>query len=204
MLMFTKNQDGLTIIEILMSLAITGLLMSAILFGRDNLRAQVAFSKSVDEMVNIILVAKSSRNFGDPATTYQGAIKLQGELFGSAVAINDQPGGGANGEIIGNLIDDPTTGNFLCTPCSYDYRKIDSTTHATSNVIIVFGIDKTGQHTVYFYNSPPGDFSGFPANANSANIQPITAPFAIQLADNSGHHATITIDASGNVTRVIQ
>lgn len=219
----TSKQHGVSLVEVVLTLAISSLLIATVLAGRNSVRSQAQFSDGMERIKETILTTKSEANTGNNTTgTGTGTIAgvpsktylLLGEslLFDTAKPTTMQD---ANVLCYGpaavkagiscstTLTSERTSRRNIASPWGIKY--MGYTTATTTNMVqgnltIVFGRDdQTGAFTGAWY--PNVISAGKSRNEVFANKEEITLHFA----SSDGRNAIIVVNpAIGSVTRTIQ
>lgn len=196
-----KSERGLTLIEILMSLAITALLATAILFGRDQLRVKQQFSQGVDQLVETIA---NTRNQATSTVGQAGAggtgggtgteaiygklmeIKPNGSIDISTETINGATDG-SGGAVVNDHVDLYTV-------------QIPWTVASPSYVNLLFGLQEGGSINAYA-SIGSGHVPIAPTSNKNNQMAVLSTPFTFPVTDSHGNTAHIKIDLYGNVSR---
>ena len=195
-----KSERGVTIIEMVLALAIAGLLAATITFGRDNLRAQQQFSQGVDQMVNAITdvrnqasttVGRTNAAGGSDSTQVAYAkvmqIGINGTIKVSTETINSNPGQ-ANDETL----------VVQAGLNSYNVQ-IPWSVHPILANNLLFGLQSGGMTLAYHSTGVGAGAIPGPFQTKNGSMAP--APVTFQVTDNRGNIAHITVDQSGNASR---
>lgn len=192
--MFTKrNQRGLTLIEIVMSLAIAGLLAASVLTGRDALRAKLQFSQGIDQVSQILTTARgeTSGTVGSTDLATGGASNPPVYIFGKSVHFSNHSSNVTVSTVLINsagTITSSTTNPYTVT--------IPWGVVPTADDYVVFGLGSSGQLQVYNLGVTP------PSPGGAVSTLPV-GPAAVNFSGTGTETATVTADSVGNVTRVI-
>ena len=187
--MFTKrNQRGLTLIEIVMSLAIAGLLAATVLTGRDALRARLQFSQGIDQVTQILTTARgeATGTVGNP-DLLNGGTSPNTQVYGKSIQFT----AGSSSVQVATLLADSTSGAII--PGTFDPYTVTIPwgVMPTTDEFVVFGLVGSGRLQVH----------GVPGSIGSATINFCTGTTGTCLSGTE--KATVTVDSLGNVTRVI-
>lgn len=195
--MFKPNERGLTLIEIAVALAIAGILAATVLTGRDQLRAQLQFSESVDQAVQALTSARGEATGAVGSTLSGGGTGAVGAC-GSGSCV-----------IMGKLIKFTNGSGIIQVSTVLENQTsqtIFNTGYNTYNVTLPWGVTATGATTyIFFYQDSVGQFHVSTDTNPPASVSPvpIAGPATIALGDPATHSATISVDPQGDVTRVI-
>jgi len=211
-----RNERGVTLVELIIALAIAGLLAFSILFGRDNLLARTQFSQGVDQIVTTLSDARNQTSSGTGQTAVSPLNVTSGGpnvyVYGKTVEMNAwdnypftvstelvtnaQPA--STGTVWGWQYDAYYPGEFYDTTPDYG---------ANNNYDFLFAFQPGGMVKAYykFGGSSSGPslipMTGDPATGSMAAVPP--AGISFNVVDDHGDTATITVDQYGNVTRTI-
>ena len=180
--MFTKrNQRGLTLIEIVMSLAIAGLLAATVLTGRDALRARLQFSQGIDQVTQILTTARgeTTGTVGNPDLLVGGQSTAR-QVYGKSVSFT----AGSSSVQVATLLADSSSGAII--PGTFDPYTVTIPWGVvpTADEFVVFGLKSGGRLQV----------NGVPGSIGSA---------VVNFSGTGTETATVTVDSLGNVTRVV-
>lgn len=203
MLVMLRSERGLTLIEIMIALAITGLLASAILFGRDNLQQQVKFAQATDQAVIALNNAEteSYTTVGHDADTLSSVYGTSPShvVYGKYVEFTDR-----------SSVVNVYTVLALSKDCCVASTTIEAVTLPYS-VTLPWGAKAEGDKFIVFgrglHNSPQASTTTA-AHASLVTLSglapiPATTPATVTLRSANGHQSIISIDSLGNVTRVV-
>lgn len=218
----STKQQGVSLVEVMLTLAISAMLITTVLAGRNSLRSQAQFSDGIERIKETILSTKSEANTSNSTNTAStGTGKLAGSSYlnlGRSIRFTK-----GSSQI--------QTLNILCyansdLQCTDRLKVDDGTTKTTSlpwNIVYTSYTDATGTHAepelsiIFARNDTDGSFTGYwtpggvydSDNAagqarsqlfNAANSKPVTLNFE----SPDGRQATVEVNpATGTVTRTI-
>lgn len=204
-----RKEQGVSLVETILVLAIAGVLASTVIFGRDSARTKLQFGQSMDQWVNVLSQAstESSGTVGNTNVTSAtaGANAAGKHIFGKYVTLTN----GSTRVTVDTVLS--TTSSVSGAPqtevisdvggpdsyaVSMPWRVVPTT---GSPVYILFVQNNVGiTPQVYILPSPLTA-----STSQTALTGLLTTDFPIPMGDGSGNTGSITIDQSGNVTRTI-
>lgn len=218
----STKQHGVTLVEVMLTLAISTLLIATVLTGRNSIRSQAQFSDGIERIKETILSTKSEANTGNntigtgaakqcPASTNQCLTVGRSIHFNQAtnsskadtktLLCNTSAASGY--ACLGQISFPPEATKTLSLPWGIAYTgySVNSRPGPIENnhITLIFARDdKTGAFKGYWY---AGEVTGeMPQSTAFANQEVITLNFE----STDGRKATITVDpASGAVTRQV-
>lgn len=215
----STKQHGVSLVEVVLTLAISSLLITTVLAGRNSIRSTAQFSDGMERIKETILSTKSQANTGNN-TTGNGTAQIAGVtnktyllmgqslLFNTAAATTMQDANvlcyGQDLLCGGTLTSEIKSQRNSATPWNIKYQGY--TTAASG------ATPKTGYLSLVFgRNDQNGAFEGawFPGVIKAGVLR--TAAFAnkdavtLHFASQDGRSATVTVNpVTGTVTRTIQ
>lgn len=198
-----REEQGVTLIEIIIALAIAGLLASSILFGRDNLRNQLKFSQALDTAVNTLQSAQT-----------EAYTTVNGSSTSSTPKGNDD-----QYAILGRVITlTPNSSIIKVDTITYEIggnRRINSNTKDEYTVVVPWQIKYTGSaFPVYIVYSvfPDGQLHAYTLNNNSSFAVGTQADGVgagdlhavnYRFTGTGGQTGRLNVDDQGNVRSLI-
>ncbi|HSX14530.1 MAG TPA: prepilin-type N-terminal cleavage/methylation domain-containing protein [Candidatus Saccharimonadales bacterium] len=188
-----KSERGVTLIELIMSLAIAGLIASGIIFGHNQFRASQQFTQGADQIVQIIAAARTQ------AATTVGEVASTGGTSNlcSAGKLIVFTAGSSTAVVRTQRID-------CFNKTHFDF--IDQ-----YNTQIPWGVNLTTNLTILLVFGAAGDIKAYTSNGalpaaggpQAANMTAVPAAQSTAAVVGNGGSATLSIDQYGNATRVI-
>ena len=213
----TSKQRGVTLIEVMLTLAISSLLIVTVLAGRNSVRSQAQFNDGMERIKEMILSAKSEANTGNNTSGSGNSIKYL--TIGRAMRFNSSAVNKANKKTdIATVLCQSAT-DFLCQ----DAKTISWEATAVKSATFPWGIVYTG----YSVNNQPGttadvnlvfardDKTGgyigswYPAalsktSTTKAALLANQAPVTLNFKSPDGRSAKITVNpATGTATKEV-
>lgn len=189
-----RSERGVTLVEMVLALAIAGLLAATILFGRDSLRNRQEFSQGVDEMVNTIADARNQAT---------ATVGQNGSNPGAGT------GAGADEVTYGKLMKIDTTGKAtISTEVINDSTFIVKQVTDSYSVQIPWGVAPTTTQYLLFALQHGGAVATFcsttagPGMGSFKSGTMTLGPCPAFVVSHGGQTAHITVDQYGNVSRV--
>lgn len=211
----STKQRGVTLVEVMLTLAISALLISTILAGRNSIRSQAQFSDGMERIKETILSVKSEANTsnntnpGAKGTAQIGSGASRYLNIGRSIRFTPNS---SNVDSIALLCyaatdltctdqvnPDSATAKKISLPWGITYKDYVADGVTGSTITIIFARDdKTGEFAGYWY-------AGTIANRDSKNtILAKSTPVTLNFESPDGRKATITVNpATGTVTRTI-
>ncbi len=219
----STKQAGISLVEVVLTLAISSLLITTVLAGRNSLRSQAQFSDGIERIKETILSAKSEANTSNSTNTAaKGTGVVDGKKYlnlGRSILFTK----GSSQIEAANLLCyandafqctddvavDSATIKKISLPWGIVYKSYTDTTgtHDDPELSIVFARnDKDGSFTGAWYAGRVVD-SGSAAGQKLGQLFTATSsqPITLNFESPDGRKATVDVNpATGTVTRTIQ
>lgn len=211
----STKQRGISLVEVMLTLALSSLLLASVLAGRNSLRSQAQFSDGMERIKETILTTKNQANTGNNTVGQGNGTPSSNNTYltiGRSVQFTLNSSNATTNTLLCNA-----TSDLLCaTQIRFPFQ-------ATQTQALPWGITYTGctncggatnSLTLLFVRDDnSGTFSGywFPG-ALTSGIQKSTVyrtdrqtPLTLNFRSPDGRTATINVNpAAGTVTRTIQ
>lgn len=214
----STKQAGISLVEVMLTLAISSLLIITVLAGRNSLRSQAQFSDGVERIKETILSVKSEANtsnninkdakgtsiIGGGSTSYLNigrgvqftANSSSAQSF-TLLCYASKPDYLCTDEV--NPDKNVSTAKTLQLPWGIQYKKYSADgTEGTTLTLIFTRDDQTGSFTGYWY-------PGVIANRDKKSVVLAkSTPITLYFESPDGRSATVDVNpATGTVTRTI-
>jgi len=219
-----SKQRGVSLVEVMLTLALSSLLLTSILGGRGSIRSQALFSDGMERIKETVLTVKSQANTSNSTAGQGSGVSGSGAYYnirGRSITFTQASG-------------TATIQTVLCFANTDHTCKDQTQLSSTSTSALPAGITYAGTYTVngvsgtqaaanmtiiFSRSDDVGDFTGYwyPGTlvATTVSNQATTALDTVYLQNSTtitlnfngadGHKGTVTIDPySGSVTRVAQ
>lgn len=218
----STKQRGVTLVEVTLTLAISALLITTVLAGRNSIRSQAQFSDGVERIKETILSTKSEASTSNNVNT---KAKGTGQI-GDGTSRYLNLGRSIRFEKDSSIIQVLTVlcyagdGN-LCTEDLNEDGATDEVTTLPWGIIYksytVGGVTQTGTQLsiIFTRNDTDGSFTGYwlegrvsdskkPGAKKRSELLVNTTPITLNFESQDGRKATIDVNpATGTVTRTI-
>lgn len=217
----STKQHGVSLVEVMLTLAISSMLIATVLAGRNSLRSQAQFSDSIERIKETILSTKNEANTGNntvgTGTTATGRLTLGRSIYfqaGQANAVTRTVLCTANADnlctnqLLSPLAADrslPLPWGSIYTGCRVGNQDCIAVTGQNNMSLFFVREDTSGDFTGYWF---PGQLTSNPGTSvPRTNVYQAArqSPVALLFRSPDGRTATINVNpAAGTVTRTIQ
>lgn len=208
------DQRGVTLIEVMLTLAISTLLLASILVGRNSLRSQAQFSDGMESIKETVLVTKSQANTSNNKNGIGTAqIGTGGQsrylTFGKSIRFTRGSNRVTSATVMcyatnyacnGQLNITEVTNTTLPWNMKYTGYTVDGTAGTATEMTLVFG--RNDQNGAAFTGA------WYPAiitnRATQASVMSNQSPVVLNFESSDGRKGTVTVNpGAGTVTRQV-